>query len=236
MYSIENNKEKVMVRLLTIAVIVLFSNFTVMADSFSGIRLEASHQHSQLKANAASNYSVNKQGPLHFQLTHDYVGGRWNVSEDLLQPHFSSATMGDSLPAEATGLRQYDAALLYPMVNRGMNLDLGLNIRFINGNAIFYTHDQKQQQRNFREAVPMFYAAALFELPFKGLSAGFVGRHSDSLINPSFDYKAKLSYEWAGGLGLEGGWQHQKYASDELNQLQSNPVSKGLFLDLRLRF
>ncbi len=221
-----------MVKLLTIAVIALFSNFTVMADSPSEYRLDAGHQRSPFSLSSATN----SQARLHFQLSHDKVGGRWNVSEDLLQPRFSSETARDLISDEATGLRQYDAALSYPMVRRGMNLDLGLNIRFINGNAISYSEDYKQQQRNFREAVPMFYAAALFELPFKGLSAGFVGRHSDSLINPSFDYKARLSYEWAGGLGLEGGWQHQKYASDELNQLQSRSVSRGLFLDFRLRF
>ncbi len=218
-----------MVRLLTIAVMVLFSNFTVMADPLYGI----SYQPSQDRAKTSVE---DKQAlPLRFQLTSDYVGGRWNVSEDLLQPHFDSMSTGNSLSSEVTGLRQYDAALSYPLVKKGMNFDLGLNIRFIDGQAVSYIAGS-QQRHNFREAVPMFYAAALFDLPFKGLSAGFVGRHSDSLINPSFDYKARLSYEWAGGLGLEGGWQHQQYANDELNQLQSAPVSKGLFLDLRLKF
>ncbi len=221
-----------MVKLLTVAVSVLFSSFAVVAEPLSGT---GGYQRLPFKAGAVLKHSANRQAPLRFQMTHNYVGSRWTVSEDLLQPHFASATTGASLPGELTGLRQHDAALSFPVVNKGMNLDLGLNIRFINGSAVSHTAG-RQQQRNFSKAIPMFYAAALFELPFKGLSAGFVGRHSDSLINPSFDYRAKLSYEWAGGLGLEGGWQHQQYASDEVNQLQNKPVSKGLFLDLHLRF
>ncbi len=219
----------------TIAVMALISSFTVMAGPLSGAGDGSDYQYSPFKTGVVSNYAVNRQVPLHFQLTHDVVDGRWNVKKDLLQPHFSGVAMQDKLASEATGLRQYDAALLFPMTKKGMNFDLGLNIRFIDANAVFFTNGQ-QQLHNFREAIPMFYAAALFNLPFKGLSAGFVGRHSDSMINPSFDYKAQLSYEWVGGLGLEGGWQHQQYASDEMNQLLSKPVTKGLFLDLHLKF
>ncbi len=218
-----------MVRLLTFAAIALFANVTVIADPLSGI------SYSSVSGGAKTSADDSQTLPLRFQLSSGHVGGRWNVSDDLLQPHFDSMDAESNLAAEATGLRQYDAALLYPVVKKGMNFNLGFNIRVIDGQVAAYTAGS-QQRHNFREAVPMFYAAALFDLPFKGLSAGFIGRHSDSLINPSFDYKARLSYEWAGGLGLEGGWQHQQYANDQLNQLQRAPDSKGLFLDLRLRF
>ncbi len=220
-----------MAKLLLIAVITLFSSFAARAESSS-----ASDYHNwQFKMNDAPSHSTGKPVPLNFQLAHDPVGGRWNISEDLLRPRFSSAMADDAAMPETTGLQQYDAALSYAVVKKGMNLDLGLNIRFFDGNT-FYHRSSRQPQHNFRDAVPMFYAAALFELPFEGLSAGFVGRHSDSLINPSFDYKAKLSYQWAGGLGLEGGWQHQQYANDQLNSLQNSLDAKGVFLDLRLKF
>jgi len=218
-----------MVRLLT--VIMLFSSFAAMADSLS----KSDYQNWQFNLNAAPPHSATRPISLHFRFAHDNVGGRWNVSDDLLRPQFSSVIVEEDNMHDAMGLRQYDAALSYPMTKDGMNFDLGLNIRVYEGNA-FSSMSAQSQQHNFREAVPMFYAAALFELPFKGLSAGFVGRHSDSLINPSFDYKAKLSYQWADGLGLEGGWQHQQYANDELNRLQNSLDAKGVFLDLRLKF
>ena len=227
---IVNNSVKVALISWAIAVMALTGSFTVMADTLSGAGVD--YRTSQDKA---SDYSLNRQAPLHFQLTHDAVGGRWNISKDLLRPHFPGLAMQDELTDETRGLRQYDAALSFPMMKPGMNFDLGLNIRFIDGNAVFSANGRRQRQ-NFRKAIPMIYAAALFNLPFKGLSAGFVGRHSDSMINPSFDYKARLSYEWVGGLGLEGGWQHQQYANDGLNLLQRKPVTKGLFLDLHLQF
>lgn len=215
-------------------VMAFISSFTVMADSLSS-GAGAGYKYSQFKLGTTSDYSVNRQVPLHFQLTHDEIAGRWNVSKDLLQPHFPGLTIQANLAGEATGLQQYDAAFSFPMMKKGMNFDLGLNVRFIDGNAVFSANGQ-QQRHNFRAAIPMFYAAALFNLPFKGLSAGFVGRRSNSLSNPSFDYKAKLSYEWVGGLGLEGGWQHQQYANDELNRLPNKSITKGLFLDLHLKF
>ncbi len=199
-----------MVRLLTVAVIGLFGSAAVWADTW---------QHD------------GRPKALQFELRHDYAGkyGRPRTAGDWLQPQFASTANRETQPA----LHRYDAALTYPLSGKGMNFNLGLNLRVIDG----WRNDlARSQTRSFRETVPMFYAAALFDLPFKGLQAGFEGRHSDSLVNPSFDYKAKLSYEWDGGLGLEGGWQHQRYADEELNRWQGLPVSKGLFLDLRLKF
>ena len=94
--------------------------------------------------------------------------------------------------------------------------------------------------QNYRSAIPMFYASALFDLPFKGLSARIDGGSQinvqwDKLFT-SFDYKASLRYDWESGVGLEGGWQQRQWQLDNLGSADNRIESKGLYLDLKYKF
>lgn len=133
-----------------------------------------------------------------------------------------------------TQLKQYDATFYYPFRRQGMNLDLGVNIKYIDGRQLSLDEDDKRQVTNFSAAIPMIYATALFDLPFKGLSAGFEGS-LDYDNTQVFDYKAKFAYEWERGLGLQGGWQHQQLSLDNAST-EPDYELKGPFLDIFLRF
>lgn len=137
-----------------------------------------------------------------------------------------------------TRLDQYDATLYYPLGSEGMSFDLGLNMKYIQGQTSLVQGGQRQL-RNFSAAIPMIYATALFDLPFEGFSAGFEGKHHlglDGNALTGFDYKAKLKYEWNEGFGLQGGWQHQQYSLDNEDQTSTDFENKGPFLDFYLRF
>ena len=137
-----------------------------------------------------------------------------------------------------TRLDQIDATLYYPLGAEGMSFDLGINMKYINGQTS-YLHDGQLQLRNFSAAIPMVYATALFDLPFQGLSAGFEGKHHlgiDGDALSGFDYKAKVTYEWDEGFGLQGGWQHQQYSLDNEDQSTTDFENKGPFLDFYLKF
>jgi hypothetical protein len=117
-----------------------------------------------------------------------------------------------------------------------MNFGVGVNIRLIN-KVFSETENGETSFHNFSEAIPMFYATALFDLPFKGLSAGFEGLHSELPKNGRFDYKAKLHYQWNDVLGFEGGWQHQQQPfTAGHNDLQETEGADSLYLDFRLNF
>ena len=85
---------------------------------------------------------------------------------------------------------------LYPVSQSvGMNVDLGMNLHYFAG-QIAVESTQGRVVQNYRSAIPMFYASALFDLPFKGLSARIDGGSQinvqwDKLFT-SFDYKASL--------------------------------------------
>lgn len=136
-------------------------------------------------------------------------------------------------------LQRYDATWLYPVSqSAAMNLDLGLNLRYFDGQVLTGT-DKKRVLHNYRSAIPMVYASALFDLPFDGLSARVDGGSQinvewDQLFT-SFDYKASLRYDWRNGLGLEGGWQHRQWQLEDLGS-DNRIESKGLYLDLKYQF
>lgn len=158
---------------------------------------------------------------------------------DFENSFFSSATeqSGQLLGNEAL-MDQYDATFYYPMSSKGMSFDLGLNMKFISGQTSIL-QDGQRHVRNFSAALPMLSASALFDLPFKGLTAGFEGKHYIELENDNnkaFDYKAKLGYEWDKGFGLQGGWQHQQFSLDNDDQTTTDFEHKGPFLDFYLRF
>lgn len=156
----------------------------------------------------------------------------------ILQPRLHNV---DSLSASsdtANRLQQYDARLFYPVSTAyGMSLDLGLNIKYLDAVSRYPQAEGQAAVNNFSQAIPMFYATALFELPFDGLSASLEGSHRDSERARAFDYQAKLQYKWHRGLGLEGGWRHQQYS---LDNGQTTPgleyESRGIFLDLFMDF
>jgi hypothetical protein len=133
---------------------------------------------------------------------------------------------------------QYDATFYYPLGSEGMSFDLGINMRYISGQTS-YLEDGERRVRNFSAALPMLSASALFDLPFKGLTAGFEGKRYMELENDNrkgFDYRYKLRYEWDKSFGLQGGWQHQQFSLDHADETSTNFEQKGPFLDLYLRF
>lgn len=134
-----------------------------------------------------------------------------------------------------TKMDQFDATMYYQVLDNWVNLDLGLNIRYLDGNVTL-TDSTNQTSKRFSATLPMLYAAALFNLPFTGLSAGIEGSRLQYDNNLVSDYKAKVRYEWASGLGMEGGWRHQQYKLDNASSVYSDINLKGPFLDLYYHF
>ncbi|TDY04077.1 porin family protein [Thiohalophilus thiocyanatoxydans] len=161
--------------------------------------------------------------------------------EPILVPRLNSFDPADPVTESrrpAQSVQQYDARLFYPVSGiHGMSLDLGVNIKYLNGVGRSSRDGGAMAIHNFNQAIPMFHATALFDLPFDGLSASLEGSHRDTEQTHAFDYKAKLEYKWNRGLGLEGGWRHQQYSLEaEQTATRLDYESRGLFLDLFMDF
>lgn len=158
--------------------------------------------------------------------------------DDVLLPRLHNLDLTNEPGRSGYALQQYDARLFYPVSNiHGVSLDLGINIKYLNAVSSYPQDTGLTGGHNFNRAIPMFYATALFDLPFDGLSASLEGSHRDTDHTRAFDYRAKLQYKWSGGFGLEGGWQHQQYSLDSGQSLPGLEYeSKGVFLDLFMDF
>lgn len=128
---------------------------------------------------------------------------------------------------------QYDATWTYPWETQSMTIDLGLTLRHltgVNGAGVGL------ENVHFKETLPLLHASALYNFSFKGLSAGIEGSHLNSNVSQIFDYRAKVSYEWRNGFGLQGGWQHQKFSLDKSADNATDYERNGPFIDLYLLF
>jgi hypothetical protein len=156
---------------------------------------------------------------------------QWSQKADkreLITPDFKS------LNDTATQVEQFDARILYPLTSKGLEVGLGLNIRYIQGISNT-TVNGAQQKTHLESTIPALHARALFDLPFQGFSAGLEGSHT-GFSDQLFDYRAQLRYEWTNGLGLQGGWQHQQMSLDLSEDTDTTFASEGPYLDLNWRF
>ncbi|MCK5722512.1 MAG: hypothetical protein KAI84_08225 [Gammaproteobacteria bacterium] len=146
--------------------------------------------------------------------------------DQLFQP--SSLDRDDTLNFE-----QFDATWTYPWETKSVNIDVGMTLRHL---SVFKNATENSDSQSFQEVLPLLHASALFALPLKGLSAGIEGTHLDSTDVQVFDYRAKVSYEWREGFGLQGGWQHQQFNLDNATSVGADYERTGPFLDFYLNF
>lgn len=127
---------------------------------------------------------------------------------------------------------QYDATLAYPFGNQYYNVDLGVTLRHLRGQY----RAMESEINHFNTVLPVLHATALFNLPLSGFTAGIEGSHLNYDNSRIFDYRAKLSYEWRKGFGLQGGWQHQQFNLDQNSDNATDYEVNGPFIDFYLNF
>lgn len=173
---------------------------------------------------------------------------KFQKNETLLNPRLSSTLDGTTDNKPVYRLSQpeaksnsYDAIFYYPMHRQGVSFDLGLNLR-LQAEQAATAESPRSADRDWLNIDPtetrtLIHAAAVFDLPFNGFKAGVSGTYNPDLTSTEYDYRAKLSYKWKSGLGLEGGWQHQQKSNDPLGlNLNDGFDAQTLFLDMNYRF
>jgi hypothetical protein len=157
--------------------------------------------------------------------------------QDQVQGLLDSATWVDKHNSNGAQLNQYNAALSYPLRSERLSVGLGINFRFIEGDVKAAADlDRSYTARTISTAFPMLYATAIFDLPFAGLKASVAGSMMDYEQFRAADYRAKLSYTFNSGIGLQGGWQQQQLNIDGGQEFKAQFENKGPFLDLFYRF
>lgn len=99
-----------------------------------------------------------------------------------------------------------EIALYYQIIDTGIDLDLGLNVKIFSGNATLTentTPSTTTQKLDY--TIPMVYASLNIPLPLTGLSIGVEGSAISYDGNSLTDYMAHIRYATDFNLGIEAG-------------------------------
>jgi outer membrane protein len=129
-------------------------------------------------------------------------------------------------------LDQVDIIPYWRILDNWINLDIGLNIKSIDGDIQVNSTatPTKQANADFTAILPMLYTKARFDLPFSGLSAeadiSYI-RYSDEKFS---DLKVGIVYETTVGLGATLGYRKQSIKLDDIyGEMKIKGPYAGLF-------
>ena len=133
-------------------------------------------------------------------------------------------------------LDMYDITFYYEVVDSGLDLDLGLNVKYIDGSISAVGRDATSATLNestsFNVPVPMLYAKARVPVPSTDISFQAEGNYISYSGNQFYDFEAGVRYTFALGLGLEGGYKSMKLKLNDVDDLNLDSTFSGAYAKL----
>jgi outer membrane protein len=131
-------------------------------------------------------------------------------------------------------LEMYDLTLYYEILDNWINLDIGLNIKYIDGvinvkGTNTLTSQLIDESSDFQVPIPMIYAKARFDVPTTDLSFQAEGNYVTYDGHTFYDAEAGVRYTLALGLGLEAGYKTMKLELDDIDDLSMNTEFSGVY-------
>ncbi|BDY13094.1 TIGR04219 family outer membrane beta-barrel protein [Hydrogenimonas cancrithermarum] len=132
-------------------------------------------------------------------------------------------------------LNSYDATFYYEIIDIGMDLDLGITARYIDGYTDITvnpgTPGEQHDKSDLSFVLPLIYANVRVPIPFfEGLSVGAEGNYITYDGSTVYDLQADLRYTFTMGLGVEAGYRAQKYKLDDVEDTSSDVDIEGFFV------
>lgn len=205
----------------------------------AGVPLCVADESREWEANLAETRAAEQSRALapKFQFKHERVLFRDTpmAGSDLLFDPISYETAEEFEFGRTGGIKQYDAAIAYPVSSRAFGLDLGVNFKHLDWTVVSADGSGRTVDA-INETIPMLYANALYRLPSTGFAAGVEGSYSQYERHELADYRAKVSFTMDSGFGMQGGWRHQEFRLDDASSDQFQYQNTGPFLDLYYQF
>lgn len=143
---------------------------------------------------------------------------------------------GEAVDAEAE-INQIDATLFYEVLDNIVDLDVGLNVKVLDGYfKVTNRTTGDTAEIDFNAPIPMLYANVGVNLPFTGLSAAVEGAGIAYSGNRLMDVKASLRYSFAGVIAVEAGYRRLQLKLDDVDDLSSDFTVDGPYLGVLARF
>ncbi|MFA9239358.1 MAG: TIGR04219 family outer membrane beta-barrel protein [Candidatus Paceibacteria bacterium] len=132
-------------------------------------------------------------------------------------------------------LNQTDFIAYYELLDNWVNLDVGINGKFIDA-SVSVKDSVQTANKNLEYIIPMVYSKARFDLPFSGLSAETDLSYISYEDSEFYDFKGGLLYETSFGLGATAGYRMEKLQLDDISDVNSNIEIKGAYAGLFYHF
>ncbi len=142
-----------------------------------------------------------------------------------------SITAGENVHTE-TKLDSYDATFYYEIVDTGLDFDLGLTARYIDGYVdITSLTTGRHDKTEFTGLFPMVYSNIRVPIPvLGGLSIGAEGSYITYDGSTLYDLQADIRYEFLMGLGVEAGYRSQKIKLEDVQNTSTDVNIDGFFV------
>jgi outer membrane protein len=119
----------------------------------------------------------------------------------------------------AFDLKMYDLTLYYELLDNWVNLDVGVNVKYVDGSISIKDSTTLSESTNFQVPIPMLYAKARFDVPTTDLSFQVEGNYVTYDGHTLYDAEAGVRYTFFLGLGLEAGYKTMKLELDNVDDL-----------------
>lgn len=133
-------------------------------------------------------------------------------------------------------LNQWDAIFFYNLLDNLVELDLGLNIKVLDGSVRATGETSGTTSVDFTVPVPMLYGRLGADLPFTGLYVGVEGSVLALDSHRIADAKAGIRYTFASVIGLEAGYRVLKLKLDDLADISADFEATGPYLGVMAKF
>jgi len=130
----------------------------------------------------------------------------------------------------------FDATLYYEVLDNWLSLDVGLTLRYIDGNIDVSTvasigpisTPALNENTDFSLWLPLLYGKARFNIPDTDISMQLEGNAISYQDTTFYDYEVSVRYTFTMGLGLEGGYK-------ALHLDSTDDLTEGLTIDADFR-
>ncbi len=133
-------------------------------------------------------------------------------------------------------LDQTDITLYYSLLDNVINLDLGLNAKYIDSKARISSAVSGTQTADVSGWVPMAYAGVGADLPLTGLSIGADGAYVQYQSSSFYDFTVRATYTSPWFVGADVGYRKIKLDLDDFDDSFANVEFDGPYAGLYLNF
>jgi len=125
-------------------------------------------------------------------------------------------------------LKMYDLTLYYELLDNWVNVDVGLNVKYVDG-SVSVKNNAENEFTDFQVPIPMLYAKARFDVPTTDLSFQVEGNYISYDGHTLYDAEAGVRYTFALGLGVEAGYKTMKLELDDIDDLTMKSDFSGAY-------